>query len=544
MLLLCALAFTFETQYVNAGGMVYILSDGSIDPPTAPIQRNGNTYILTSNVYNTSIIIQKDNIVFNGHGCSLQNSEVSINFGVYLLSRRNVTIANLVVSGFAYGLLLESSSGNRLINNTVFFSSGYGIELYSSPRNVLEYNVVVSSDEAAISLIFSSGNILTGNDVRSSYKGISIRRATTNILRSNVMAFNRYNFDIDAIMLGEFVNDIDASNLVDGRPIYYWLNRSNETIPSDAGCVIIVNSTRMTVKDLRLSNNFYEVYLAYTTHSLVRNVSVEESWHGIIVDGSPYNLITQNTADGNAASGIQIRYTSNNNVTYNSVSNTSCCGIWLEDCTFCTVVGNTVNYTYPGAGGQECEGAGILVDDSALCSVVGNNVTRSTYGIAVGPSDSIQNVIAGNNLEGNGVGLLLAEAQYNIIYHNNFVRNEVQAQNFWMGWSQPTHNTLDLGIYGGNYWSNYNGSDSNHDGIGDTPYTINQANIDRYPLMHSWRLWDVNCDGLVNVLDLIKIANALGFKQGDACWNPNADVKEDGVVNVLDLIVVAKRLGT
>jgi nitrous oxidase accessory protein NosD len=36
----------------------------------------------------------------------------------------------------------------------------------------------------------------------------------------------------------------------------------------------------------------------------------------------------------------------------------------------------------------------------------------------------------------------------------------------------------------GNYWDDYNGSDENHDGIGDTPYEIYGAgNQDLYPLM-------------------------------------------------------------
>ncbi len=37
----------------------------------------------------------------------------------------------------------------------------------------------------------------------------------------------------------------------------------------------------------------------------------------------------------------------------------------------------------------------------------------------------------------------------------------------------------------GNFWSDYNGTDANHDGIGDTYYKIDVLNQDRYPLMQS-----------------------------------------------------------
>ena len=52
--------------------------------------------------------------------------------------------------------------------------------------------------------------------------------------------------------------------------------------------------------------------------------------------------------------------------------------------------------------------------------------------------------------------------------------------------------------------------------------------------------WDVNADGITNVLDLILVAQYLGE---NASANPQSDVNGDGTINVLDLIVVAQNLG-
>jgi len=71
-----------------------------------------------------------------------------------------------------------------------------------------------------------------------------------------------------------------------------------------------------------------------------------------------------------------------------------------------------------------------------------------------------------------------------ILTHNSFVDNIVHFSGcFCEGYNTTeTVHTWDDGEEG-NYWSDYNGTDADGDGIGDTPYVIDVQNRDRYPFM-------------------------------------------------------------
>ena len=56
------------------------------------------------------------------------------------------------------------------------------------------------------------------------------------------------------------------------------------------------------------------------------------------------------------------------------------------------------------------------------------------------------------------------------------------------------------------------------------------------PTSESANRLDVNGDGVINILDLVAVANGFGKTE--------PDINGDGIVNILDLVVIAKELGT
>jgi hypothetical protein len=104
------------------------------------------------------------------------------------------------------------------------------------------------------------------------------------------------------------------------------------------------------------------------------------------------------------------------------------------------------------------------------------------------------NIVYGNNITDSETGVDFRWAgDHNSFHHNNFVDNTNQVFHF-----EGETSVWDDGYpSGGNYWSDYTGSDSDGDGIGDVPYVIDADNEDRYPLTSSFtRLYAVieSCD--------------------------------------------------
>ena len=140
-----------------------------------------------------------------------------------------------------------------------------------------------------------------------------------------------------------------------------------------------------------------------------------------------------------------------------------------------------------------------LTTSTTSNTIYKNIITSNNIGLSLKSSG---NNITANIIAENQVGIDLSNSNNNIIYHNNFVSNDIQ-----VSISTSTGNTWDNGCpSGGNYWSIYTSVDLYHgpsqnetgsDGINDTQYTIAINNIDRYPLVHPFSAHDI---GIPNVI--------------------------------------------
>ena len=148
----------------NQAAPIHIRQDGTVDPPTASISRNGDTYTLTDNIIcdGDGIIIEKDNLILDGAGHTVQGTGSGT--GIYVFGRHNVTIENIIVKSKQYGIYLEQSSGNVILGSMAE-SGTFGIWLLDSAKNSIVANNVTKNYYGMGLLSFSDNNTITENQV-------------------------------------------------------------------------------------------------------------------------------------------------------------------------------------------------------------------------------------------------------------------------------------------------------------------------------------------------------------------------------------------
>jgi len=231
----------------------------------------------------------------------------------------------------------------------------------------------------------------------------------------------------------------------------------------------------------------------YTLTGDVGSIGVYRS--NIILDGNGHTLPGEVTSFDEIL-GINVTVLNSGGVFLKNVENVivknltiknSQIGIYLEQCSNVTVSGNMITGTYVPIPEMQATG-GIYVWGGGSHTISGNNIAGNMGGIYLGYGAE-HNVIVDNNITGNTLGgMSIWESSNNTIYRNRFINNTIQVKDVAINssyWKITSHNTWDDGVVG-NFWSDYNGTDANSDGIGDTPYKIDSNNKDGYPLMKPW----------------------------------------------------------
>ncbi len=358
--------------------------------------------------FNNKIFDCQENIITgNAFYVSQGASMPAPTYGIFLNNNQNTTIRNCIISGFGNGIALDSSLNDTLINSTTY-----------------------------------------SND-----KGIVLKNSPNNFLRNNTMFNNNYNFNI----FNDFYQDIDISNSVDGKAMYYWTNEKNTPANcknaeineiNNAGFVALISCDNITVKNLNLHNNSHGILLVNTTNSKILNNTINATFGetyingaGIYLSSSQNNFVMNNILSSNKY-GISLDSSFGNRINSNTI-NLSENGIYLSSSNDNNITNNTINLNENGMylssssyniltnNTADSNGYGISLYSSLNNNLTNNTITSSTS-VGINILNSHSNKILENKILENTKGIMLSTFSFtgtlkNI--NNTIERNEILYNN-------------------------------------------------------------------------------------------------------------------
>jgi parallel beta-helix repeat protein len=423
------------TLYVNMTG-----SDGAYTSIQDAINAasDGDTVYIYNGAYDENIRIEK---TINLTGEDI-NSTIIYDLGgtdIIHIDAHWVNISNLAINrnsttGSGAGISIHNSHKcsveNVSINHTM-----YGIKTPGSNKSIIK-GVSLTNNDNGIWIVDSADSVI------SDCLGLNNTVAIYLVTSYNVTLINNKMISDGIKVSGTKPSDygshnIDTTNTVNGKPIYYWRDKNNKTVPTGAGQVIIANCTDIVIEKQNITDVSWAISIYFSANIHIRNNSASyNSKNGLDLSRTNDSFVDNNHFISNNDIGISLAYANNNTITNNTIESSRSMGINVFWSHYNKIIANNISY-------------------------------NSDFGIRI------------TQLSSN-----------NYYYHNNFISNTEQinelADDKYFNDSYPS---------GGNYWSDYTGVDNfrgpgqnipGGDGIGDISYPIYSAEEDNYPLMEPY----------------------------------------------------------
>jgi parallel beta-helix repeat protein len=450
--------FIIRNVYVHDGfGITLQTRNGQIGNSTVKNNSGSDGIDIFSS---TNIIVDRNNVSFNGGGIGIGGSDL-------------VTV-----------------SANNVLNNRPSNFPVNGITISTSTRVTVRGNHLTSNDIVPTgspfqlsSLIITSDNTVDGKPVNYYYgcSGTTVNMgppqdlifaACTNIhVTSTALSGTGFGFGIQLIS-------------VNGAVL------SGDTFANNMEGIRVYNSTGFTISNNNLSASNKVIDARYSSNITIQGNNITSGDTGIFAEYSSKVTVSNNRLAG-GINGIEVLWSNTTTITNNFVTGVSQTAIWAEGNGLATNI--TDNSALNNGIGISFCGCNIrfIVSGTISRNVIQNNGDGIdvTAGNCYFCSPRDFNVTA-NNVSDNNIGMTLDYPFFVSFYHNNFISNAHQVSG--VGYQTvPWDNGYPSG---GNYWSDFPGKDNcsgprqdicpSPDGIADTPYRITgTAVLDNYPLM-------------------------------------------------------------
>jgi parallel beta-helix repeat protein len=421
---------------------------------------------------------------------------VTVNKAISLVGEdRNLTVIDGDGSG---SVVLFLNVSNARISEFTIRRGGIGVDLEGTLNITISDNIISDSYCGVGFLCDEREELITSNIIANNTYGLATywieSHAINCTITDNIVSQNR-----------------EGLVMVHGDEENAWANNlmKDNSIMDNLDCGIFFPAWRNsglwgnTIVGNEFKRNGGQAIYFYGSgdHNVISENNMTNNWRGVDLEGyyCQSNVISRNNISANDGGGIHVGGASNNCVSENTIVGNGY-GVLLDYWLYYDSPDPSSSNVFSDNEFIANREFGVKLHGSANNLFSRNNITDSIDGVSMSDADvwegdpwgyvpTVGNVFFANRVASNnryGVGSLNCSG--NLFYRNSFIDNAEQAS------CEVSTNSWDNGYpAGGNYWSNYTGSDLysgpdqnlvGSDGIGDAPHVINDINQDRYPLMN------------------------------------------------------------